>query len=474
MVEAVLNYIRQYHMVEPGDVVIAGISGGADSVCLLLVLEKLSAQLSISVEAVHVNHGIRDEAGEDAEFVRKLCEEHGISFHLICADVEALARREKLSTEEMGRKVRYEAFTKILGERKGKIAVAHNSNDRAETMLFHLFRGTGLAGACGIRPVQGKVIRPLLFLQRKEIEQWLYKEQEAFCTDATNLEDDYTRNRIRHHILSYAEEEIVNGAVANMNRAANQLQEADEYIERQTSAAQMRCCIQNDSADSVTISIPLLKKEDTFVQKRLLFQMICQAAGQKKDITEAHILNVLRLLDTEGSKECSLPYHVHVYKQYDLVKIEKKHQEEKGCCREEYPTYRIEVPSMIEIPALGNVEFQTFPYEKSQIIPQKTYTKWFDYDKITKTLFLRPKQAGDYLTVNRQMGRKSLQDYFVDQKIPKENRNSLYVLAMEHHVLWVPGLRISEFFKVTDQTKHVLQVRVLTMDVMNQENKKQL
>ena len=463
MVEEVLQYIMQYHMVEPGDVVIAGVSGGADSVCLLLVLEKLAAKLSITIEAVHINHGIRAEAGEDAEFVRKLCEDRQIPFHLICADVETQAKQEKMSTEEMGRKIRYEAFRQILGGRKGKIAVAHNSNDRAETMLFHLFRGTGLAGACGIRPVQGEIIRPLLFLERKEIEQWLQEQQISFCTDATNLGDDYTRNRIRHHILSYAEEEIVHGATANMNRAAKQLQEADEYVMRQTLAAVERCCVFTEHPKAVSVKLSLLQKEDPFIRKRLLFYAVCEIAGQKKDITEAHIQSIDKLLQGTGSKECMLPYQVHVYKQYEWVKIEKREAcgEPSG---EEYPELRVGIPSVIQVPFLGDVEFQTFSYEKSQIIPQKTYTKWFDYDKITTTLFLRPRQAGDYLTVNQQMGRKSLQDYFVDQKIPKENRNSLYVLAMDHHVVWVPGLRISEFFKITEQTEHVLQVRVLSKE----------
>ena len=463
MVEKVLQYMTQYHMVEPGDVVIAGVSGGADSVCLLLVLEKLAERLSISIEAVHINHGIRAEAGEDAEFVRKLCEERQIPFHLICADVEAQAKQEKLSAEEMGRKIRYEAFRQILGGRKGRIAVAHNSNDRAETMLFHLFRGTGLAGVCGIRPVQGDIIRPLLFLERKEIEQWLQEQQMPFCTDATNLGDDYTRNRIRHHILSYAEENIVHGATANMNRAAKQLQEADEYVMRQTLAAVERCCVFTEHPKAASVKLSQLQKEEPFIRKRLLFYTVCEIAGQRKDITEAHIRSIDKLLQGTGSKECVLPYQVHVYKQYEWVKIEKC----EVCTeffREEYPELPVEIPCVLQVPFLGDVEFRTFSYEKSQIIPQKTYTKWFDYDKITTSLFLRPRQAGDYLTVNRQMGRKSLQDYFVDQKIPKENRASLYILAMDHHVVWVPGLRISEFFKITEQTERVLQVRVLSKE----------
>lgn len=466
MVEEVLQYMTQYHMVEPGDVVITGVSGGADSVCLLLVLQKLAAELSISIEAVHINHGIRTEAAGDAEFVRRLCEDRRIPFHLVCADVETQAKQEKMSTEEMGRKIRYEAFRQILGERKGRIAVAHNSNDRAETMLFHLFRGTGLAGVCGIRPVQGEIIRPLLFLERKEIEQWLKEQEISFCTDATNLGDDYTRNRIRHHILFYAEEEIVHGATANMNRAAKQLQEADEYVMRQTLAAVKRCCVFTEHPKAASVKLSLLQKEDPFIQKRLLFYTVCEIAGRKKDITEAHIQSIYKLLQGTGSKECMLPYQVHVYKQYEWVKIEKS-EAERGISQAKYmelPELPVDIPSVVDVPGLGRVEFRTFPCEKSQIIPQKTYTKWFDYDKITRIMCLRPRQAGDYLTVNQQMGRKSLQDYFVDQKIPKENRNSLYVLAMDHHVVWVPGLRISEYFKITEQTEYVLQVKVLSKE----------
>ena len=225
-----------------------------------------------------------------------------------------------------------------------------------------------------------------------------------------------------------------------------------------------RCCVFTDHPKAVSVKLSLLQKEDPFIRKRLLFYAVCEIAGQKKDITEAHIQSIDKLLQGTGSKECMLPYQVHVYKQYEWVKIEKR----EACAEpsgEEYPELPVGIPSVIQVPLLGDVEFQTFPYEKSQIIPQKTYTKWFDYDKITTTLFLRPRQAGDYLTVNQQMGRKSLQDYFVDQKIPKENRNSLYVLAMDHHVVWVPGLRISEYFKITEQTEHVLQVKVLSKEL---------
>ena len=210
MIEKVRKYIKQYDMLMPGDTVVAGVSGGADSLCLLFMLKEFAKEMPLQLAVVHVNHGIREEATEDAAYVKQICEELDVPFFLKEADVEGIAKSQGISTEEAGRNVRYEAFSEVLGEHftAGKIAVAHNANDRAETMLFHLFRGTGLTGLSGIKPVRGQIIRPLLCLSREEIEQYLVKKEIAFCIDRTNNEDTYTRNKIRHHILPFAEENI--------------------------------------------------------------------------------------------------------------------------------------------------------------------------------------------------------------------------------------------------------------------------
>ena len=175
-------------MLQPGDRVVAGVSGGADSVCLLFLLLEWRREFPLDIAVVHVNHGIRPEAGEDARYVEKLCGEHRIPFFLTEADVRQRSILEK-AAEEWG---------------ATKIAVAHNSNDRSETQLFHLFRGSGIRGLASILPVRGRIIRPILCLERWEIEDFLTQQGIFYCKDATNDEDDYTRNRIRHHILPYA------------------------------------------------------------------------------------------------------------------------------------------------------------------------------------------------------------------------------------------------------------------------------
>ncbi len=479
--------MNRYRMIEQGDTVVAGISGGADSVCLLFLLMEMQRQIPFKIEVVHVNHGIRQDAAQDALFVGKLCKRLGVPFRLVEENVKERARENGTSEEEEGRKVRYQAFEQALGDRKGKVGIAHNSNDRAETMLFHLFRGTGLTGASGIRPVNGKVIRPLLCLQRKEIEAWLWKKGIPFCTDSTNEQDIYTRNRIRHHVLAYAEREVCKGAVANMYRAAEQLFEAEEYISRQTKEALKRCVQVDGEQAVVEIRIPELFKEDEYLRGRVLLESIALAAGRRKDITAAHIKGVEALFRGTGSRELHLPYRLVVYKKYDLGMIKKRDEAGKDKAFLPLRENKVECevtlpfPSSIYVPGLGRVEFTlhcskkvestelfcgntVFFCEDSQNIPEKTYTKWFDYDKITSAIVFRTRKSGDYFMIHNGMGRKSLQDYFVNEKVPRQDRDKIYLLAEGAHVIWIPGYRISEYYKVHKDTRMVLQVRAVDQE----------
>ncbi|MGN1180343.1 MAG: tRNA lysidine(34) synthetase TilS [Suilimivivens sp.] len=468
-------------MIEKGDTIAAGVSGGADSVCLLFVLLKIREKIPFQLIVVHVNHGIREDAARDAAYVQRLCEENNIPFYLTKTQVKEYASRCGLSEEEAGRKVRYEAFEEALlkeqekaedkrpGEFAGKIAVAHNSNDRAETMLFHLFRGTGLTGLSGIKPVNGKVIRPLLCLGRGEIEEWLAGQGISYCTDSTNEQDIYTRNKIRHHILPFAEENICTGAVSHMNRAADDLALAEEFIRKQTLFARERCvsAVQNENGQEIRINLPEFFSEDPYLQGRILLSCLEDITEGRKDITSVHIDNMKRLFAGNGSGEIHLPYGITVYRKYDVGMIVKGGISGKQELPKEkrYTFEGNSFPAVLWIPELGNVEITVFSHEKTENIPQKTYTKWFDYDKITTSIVFRVREKGDYLTINSKMDRKSLQDYFVNEKIPKEERDSFYVLADGAHILWVPGHRISEYYKVSENTRRILQVRITKEDI---------
>lgn len=464
MVSKVLAYMEKYRMLEEGGTIVAGVSGGADSVCLLFVLLEIRKRLPFHLAVVHVNHGLRQEAAQDAAYVQEICRREQLPFYLVEEDVGAYAKKQGLSLEEAGREVRYRAFYNVLGkeaESGGRIAVAHNSNDRAETMLFHLFRGTGITGLSGILPVNGEIIRPLLCVSRSEIEKWLSHRGIDYCRDATNEGDDYTRNRIRHHILPYAGEAVSRGAVSHMNETAEQLLGAKDYIERQAAAALKRCASKGE--DGFELNLPAFEKEDDYLKEWMVLSCLRQMKAAK-DVGSVHVKSVCRLFRSEGNGEVHLPSGVTVYKSYEKGMILRKGKPLPDGKGEEVREYRVAKEGEFELPGVGRVSTTVFPYEKSQNIPQKTYTKWLDCDKITKSMVFRTRKRGDFLTVNGGLHHKSLQDYFVNEKVPRKDRDSLYVLAEDSHIIWVPGYRISEYYKVSGATRKILQITINRQD----------
>ena len=229
MIEKVYNFIRENDMLQDGDTVVCGLSGGADSVCLLLSLLKNAEKLNISVEALHINHCLRGiESDRDEQFCRDLCRRLGVPFIAVSCDVKAFAEQNSLSTEEAARKLRYEQFH--LFSKGKKLATAHNANDNLETVILNLSRGTALKGLAGIPVVRGNIIRPLLVCTRDEIERYLVSVGQDWITDSTNLSDDYTRNKIRHKILPLMQE-INTSVIETSVRSISAVRSEENFIE---------------------------------------------------------------------------------------------------------------------------------------------------------------------------------------------------------------------------------------------------
>lgn len=539
--EKVFSYMERYRMVEAGDRIAAGVSGGADSLCLLFLLLEYARKTPFCLGVVHVNHNIRPDAAEDTRYVEELCRQQGIPFFLTEADVPGLVKEKKCSWEEAGRKVRYEAFSRAAESMGGgKIAVAHNSNDNAETMLFHLFRGSGLKGLCGIRPVRDRIIRPLLCLEREEVEAYLRDRGIAWRNDSTNEEDDYRRNRIRHHILPYAEREIVSGAVGHMSGSAEMLGETEEYLEMQTGEALRQCMAEPEafengkagavpSAEGRILNVEAFLSFHPVLRKRMLHRLVRELSPGGKDIRRVHIEDTLSLFEREGNRQIMLPFGIRAERQYGIVVIkrngfsgtekkagmqsnpgeevspeeegmlteqgisgeegvsgEEKTYGEEGSSKEEgssgeestsggrgksgsWREYPVKVKPkegdflVYDLGKAGKIEFTLFSKKKWMKIPENRYTKWFDCDKIEESMVIRSRRAGDYLTIARQdgsMAHKSLKAYMTGEKIPRQLREEIPVLAAGSHVLWLAGWRISEYFKVREDTKRILQVRL--------------
>jgi len=451
VLKKVKSIIEEYNMIIPGETVTVGVSGGADSVCLLLNLIEYSKKVPILINVVHINHLIREEAGEDASFVRDLCEKYDLPFYLFEEKVEEIAKDKGISTEEAGRNIRYMRFSEI--SKGGKIAVAHNSNDVAETVLFNIFRGTGIEGLASLEPVNGNIIRPLLNVTREEIEEYLDKKKQSFVIDKTNKTELYARNKIRNTILPYAEEKIVEGATEHISALSNKMRLIRHYIEKQTQACFEKAVTLRD--DEMIINIEEFCQLEELMQQEVILLSLEKLTSGRKDIGEKHIAAILSIVAGEGEKRVDLPYGLEAVKHYDSLIIRKRKNKDD---KEEKLGVKINGEGVFSLGKYGQIKSRIFSYDRNMSIERNTYTKWFDYDKIINCLEVRNRVSKDYLTVNSQMSKKALKDYFIDEKIPREKRDSIPVVADGSQIVWVIGYRISEAYKVTDNTKTIIEL----------------
>ncbi len=468
-IKKVEQYAEEQGMLSEQDYVVAGVSGGADSVCLLYMLLELQKKLSFSIHVVHINHMIRKEAGEDASYVESLCKKHELPFTLVCRDVEQEAKKRKISTEEAGRQLRYEVFEQVLREHaaldRGKIAIAHNKNDNCETFLFHLFRGSGLQGLSGIRPVRENIIRPLLCLERSEIEDFLREKDISFCIDRTNLEDNYTRNKIRHHILTVAEEQISTNAVSHIDEACERIREANDLMEELTAQA-YEGCVRTDEKGLHILQEPFLKSHLT-IQGYCLKRALIKAAGSERDLEAVHVQQLRELFDKQCGRQLDLPYKVSARREYDGICLQKKQEQDVFTTVEyeigEEEKQRLSRGESVRIPLSEQEELHIVLREALdwKNIPQKTYTKWLDYDRIENSIVVRRRKTGDFFTINAQGQRKSLKAHFIDTKVPKEDRDRIWLVADQSHIIWIVGERISSFYKVCETTQHIIEIEYI-------------
>ena len=478
MIQKVISFMEKHKMIEEHDLVAAGVSGGADSLCLLFVLLEYQKKVPFELIVVHVNHRIRREAGEDADFVREICDKYKVPYFLKETDVSKLAKKEHWSEEEAGRKVRYAAFQEALDickmkqeslkAAKCKIAVAHHQKDVAETVLFHMFRGTGIHGMSGILPVNNNIIRPLLSCSREEIEAFLLLRGEKWCIDRTNDEDTYTRNKIRHHILAYAEREINEKATEHVAKTAAMMASMREYLEFEV--AKMMDRIAQVKSHEIWVDIEGLKGYPELLQGQFLLAVIEKLCQGRKDIGSKHIQDILDLLEKSGRKRIHLPGRLEVVKEYNNLWIKESKsylnedkrkestnetpsiEQEKIAELEYGKEYLLDDGSILELSLINIADFKG--------IEEKKYTKYFDYDKINNWLTLRFRQSGDYLTINDSGQKKTLKEYFINEKVPSIIRAKIPLIAEGNHILWAIGYRISAYYKVTSETKKILQMTI--------------
>lgn len=459
MIEKVAAYIRQYHMIAEGMHICVGVSGGADSVCLFRVLKRLQDTMKFSMSVVHIEHGIRgEESLSDMEFVRKLAADYGVKFSAYAYPVEKIAREQKLSLEEAGRMVRYEAFERECAAygMNTRIALAHHGDDSAETMLFHLCRGSGIEGLRGIRPVRENIIRPLLCVTRAEIENFLKQEEQPYRQDVTNADLAYSRNRIRSRVMP--ELFLLNEQfAAHMSRLSEDAAEISEYLCEEVQKI-LKQHMKEKNGNCLWFDLEGFFDYPLILQKQVMLTLLAKAGGRKKDLGREHVEALLKLAAGQTGKKISLPYGVIGEKTYGALLLHPKGEKtEKKAESVRIPL--ASVPGKTRVFA-GTISCRLLKFSKKHTeIPRNMYTKWFDYDKIKGRLYLRTREPGDYFVLDEGGHRKKLKDYWIDEKVPVYRRGENLLLAEGSHILWIVGGRISAAYKVTEQTETVLEVQ---------------
>lgn len=454
MLEKVKSYVEKWHMLKSEDRVIVGISGGADSICLVLVLLELQKTIGFEMVAVHVNHGMRgEESDADEQYVKQFCAEHGILCECYFAEVELFAKNRKQSTEEAGREVRREFFSQALCTHRGtKIALAHHKDDSAETFLFHLARGTGLKGLGGIAPVNGNVIRPLLCVRRSEIEAYLGKCQVSYCIDRTNESDAYTRNRIRNHVIPYLEKEINSKAVEHMNETMEYIRQIQEFLELQTQVAWEKC-VCKEGENYVVLEEPYRQLAEA-IRPLLLKKVLTEVSGHAKDLESVHVMKVQELFERQSGRRLDLPYHVEAKRTYQGIVL--------GWKQSKVSTVPVEqIYDMSKLEETFHVGNQVIRCKISkQKTSEKNNTIQLDCDIIKDNISFRTRREGDYITIHPDGRTQKLKSYFINEKIPQEERNNILLVADGNHILWVVGYRKSCAYQVTEGTKRVLEIQI--------------
>lgn len=454
--EQVRDMIRQYHMIEQGDRIVLGLSGGSDSVCLFHVLLRLKKEMDFQMIAIHVHHGLRgEEADRDQHFVERLCREEGVPLRLYHTDAKALAREWKMTVEEAGRTYRYQVFYQTAAEGgNGKIATAHHANDQAETMLFHLCRGSGLRGLGGMAPVtetrEGILIRPLLSVTKEMVWNYLKKNKLEYCMDSTNGDIHFSRNKIRRQLLPLLQE-INPEAVGHMSHTAELLRECDAFVRSKVGEMLQK-----------EISVRELRQQPVFLQKEVIREAIIRAAGRARDISAVHIEQVLKLCQGGSGRRVELPYNLLAVREYDALSFMSREEYDREEERKQKEALWEGIPITGEgryvLPrGQGTVKVSIYPY-RGQDFSRNEYTKTLDYDKIKEKLLIRKPGPGDRIVINDRGDSKKLSRYFIDEKVGRARREACLLIAEGQNIVWIIGGRIANTYKISKHTRQVIEI----------------
>jgi len=459
-------------MVQAGEAVLAAVSGGPDSVALVHILATLAPLLSFQLAIAHLNHGLRSHESErDAEFVAALARKLKLKLYQDKKNVRQYQKRHKLSPEEAARQVRY-IFLNQTAETHAydKIAVGHHLDDNAELVMLFFLRGSGTLGLSGIPPVRdGKIIRPLINVKRSEIIEFLNEKDLAYVSDATNADLSLLRNKIRHELMPHLAATYNPNIVETLNRLASVVRSEEKWIERLTEHLFETALLHRD-ADSIGLSLENFGEFPLGARRRLIRKAIRMVKGNLRRIAFTHIDAALRLVfQGPQSGGIDLPDDIRIQRHGQALIISKQEQRRRPpgggrsaavCTAYEYS---LAAPGIVSIREAGmRLELtETSIEEVADVRRAGQRIAFFDIHKVTFPLIVRNSCPGDRFSPLGMDGTQKLKSFFINNKIPKDQRVKCPLLVSNGKIIWVVGHRLDNSAKVDRETRKVLKAEVL-------------
>ncbi|EOD01137.1 tRNA lysidine(34) synthetase TilS [Caldisalinibacter kiritimatiensis] len=457
MKEKVVHTIKKYNLIEKVDNVLLGLSGGPDSLALFYILKDLQQEIEFKLHVAHVNHKVRGkEADEDEKFVRDICNRYKVPFYSKSVDMKGYAKKKKLSEEEAGREIRYNFFYEIINKLGGgKIAVAHNKDDQGETLIMRVLRGTGIDGLVGMDYINGNIIRPLLDVTREEIEKFCEENNIKPRIDKTNLKPIYGRNKIRLELIPYIQENFNEGIIDTLFRMSRVIKMDSKFL-NDYSYGEFKKIVIEESNNKVVADLNKLVDMHKSIKARVIRLCIEKINKDLKGIEEKHVSQVIELIDKGiTGKRVNISNNINVSISYDKVVFIKQRSQKN---KKQGFKYKLNIYDKTYIPELNAVINSKIIDKKELEIYANKNRKYFNYDNIKGDLYVKTREPGDRFIPLGMKGSKKIKDFFIDQKVPREKRDIIPIVEDEAHILWIIGYRISELYKITDNTDKVLML----------------